>query len=105
MSTTSTKEMSVSALEAGELDWRVWVPCLGMALCSWLAFVDRQVFAILGPTILQDTGLSAGDFANASSFFFLAYMIANPLWGSILDFVGLRVGMLLAVALWSVASM
>ena len=87
-----------------ELDWRVWVPCLGMALCSWLAFVDRQVLAILAPTILKDTGLSAGDFANAFSFFFIAYMIANPLWGSILDFVGLRVGMLLAVALWSIAS-
>ncbi len=87
------------------MDWRVWVPCLGMALCSWLAFVDRQVWAVLSPTILRDTGLTARQFADASSFFFLAYMIANPLWGSILDYVGLRIGMLLAVALWTGASM
>ena len=33
--------------------WRMWVPCLGMALCSWLSFVDRQVLAILSPTILS----------------------------------------------------
>ncbi len=87
------------------MDWRVWVPCLGMALCSWLAFVDRQVWAVLSPTILRDTGLTAREFADASSFFFLAYMIANPLWGSILDYVGLRIGMLMAVALWTGASM
>ena len=35
------------------MDWRVWVPCLGMALCSWLAFGDRQVWAVLSPTILR----------------------------------------------------
>jgi MFS transporter, ACS family, hexuronate transporter len=108
MATTSTAETRVSASEAASAraaDWRMWVPCLGMALCSWLAFVDRQVLAILSPTILQDTGLSAQDFANAFSFFFIAYMIANPLWGSVLDFVGLRIGMLLAVTVWSVASM
>lgn len=104
---TITPDLRVSAGDAvsvRKLGWRVWVPCLGMALCSWLAFVDRQVWAALSPTILKDTGLSAKEFADASSFFFLAYMVANPVWGSILDFVGLRIGMLLAVAIWSAAS-
>ena len=27
--------------------WQMWVPCIGMALCSWLSFVDRQVLNIL----------------------------------------------------------
>ena len=85
-------------------DWRMWVPCVGMALCSWLSFVDRQVLTILSPTIIRDTHLTAQDFTNAASFFFLAYTIGNPLWGSILDYVGLRVGMLLAVAIWTGAS-
>src|SRR5262249_39638024 len=30
--------------------------------------------------------------------------IGNPLWGSILDYVGLRVGMLLGVTIWTLAS-
>ena len=30
--------------------------------------------------------------------------IANPIWGSILDYVGLRVGMLMGVLIWTVAS-
>src|ERR1044072_3377398 len=79
--------------------WQMWVPCVGMALCSWLSFVDRQVLAILSPTILKETGLTNQNFTDAASFFFLAYTISNPIWGSILDYVGLRVGMLLAVGI------
>jgi MFS family permease len=85
--------------------WQMWVPCIGMALCSWLSFVDRQVLAILSPTILADTGLTPQNFTDAASFFFLAYTLGNPVWGSILDFVGLRVGMLIAVGIWTAASM
>src|SRR6266404_860898 len=103
----STTEPQVTVSQATfthAAGWRMWVPCLGMALCSWLSFVDRQVLAILSPTILRDTGLSAQDYGNVFFFFFLAYTIANPLWGSLLDFMGLRAGMLLAVTLWSAAS-
>jgi len=85
--------------------WQMWVPCVGMALCSWLSFVDRQVLNILSPTIIKDTGLTAADFTNATSFFFLTYTLGNPVWGSVLDKIGLRVGMLLAVGVWTAASM
>src|SRR5579875_847931 len=54
--------------------------------------------------ILRDTGLSARSYTEVISAFSIAYMIANPLWGAMLDFIGLRMGMLLAVALWTVAS-
>jgi len=86
------------------LDWRMWVPCFGMALCSWLSFVDRQVLTILAPTIIRDTGLTNQNFTDAASFFFLAYTLGNPVWGSVLDRIGLRVGMLLGVAIWTGAS-
>src|SRR6266704_2966194 len=102
--TTDAKVSAAAAASPLALGWRVWVPCLGMALCSWLSFVDRQVLAVLSPTILRETGLSAQDYGNVVFFFFIAYTIGNPLWGSILDFVGLRIGMLAAVALWSGAS-
>ena len=100
MSTTQ----AVSSTYAVAPGWRMWVPCLGMALCSWLAFVDRQVLTILAPTIIRDTGLTAQNFTDASAFFFLAYTLGNPVWGSVLDYFGLRVGMLLAVAVWTGAS-
>jgi ACS family hexuronate transporter-like MFS transporter len=101
----STRTTVVGAHTAQRASWQMWVPCIGMALCSWLSFVDRQVLAILAPTILADTGLTAQNFTDAASFFFLAYTLSNPVWGSVLDFVGLRVGMLLAVGVWTAASM
>ncbi|HXD73469.1 MAG TPA: MFS transporter [Vicinamibacterales bacterium] len=95
---------TVAASSSRTLDWRMWVPCFGMALCSWLSFVDRQVLTILSPTIIRDTGLTNQNFTDAASFFFLTYTLGNPLWGSVLDRVGLRVGMLLGVAIWTGAS-
>ena len=92
---------STSAEPSG---WHMWIPCLAMGGCSWLAFVDRQVLAVLSPTILADTGLTAETYAQAFALFNFAYMIANPIWGSILDRIGLRVGMIIAVAFWSAAS-
>jgi len=85
-------------------DWRVWTASVAMMLCSWLSYVDRQILAVLSPMILKDTLLTAQSYAEVVSAFSIAYMIANPLWGSILDFVGMRIGMLAAVAIWTVAS-
>jgi ACS family hexuronate transporter-like MFS transporter len=95
---------TVAPTASRSLDWRMWVPCLGMALCSWLSFVDRQVLTILSPTIIRDTGLTNQNFTDAASFFFLAYTLGNPVWGSLLDRIGLRAGMLLGVAIWTGAS-
>jgi MFS transporter, ACS family, hexuronate transporter len=84
--------------------WRMWIPVTAMMTCSWLSYVDRQALAVISPMILRDTGLSAASYADAISVFSIAYMIANPLWGSLLDYVGLRVGMLAAVGIWTLAS-
>lgn len=89
---------------ANSVTWQMWAPCVAMAACSWLSFFHRQILSVLAPTILAETGLDARQFASISSFFFAAYFIANPLWGSILDYIGLRAGMLLGVGLWTLAS-
>ena len=103
--TPATTARTSAAATSTTTSWQMWVPCLGMALCSWLSFVDRQVLNILSPTIIADTGLTPQDFTTATSFFFLTYTLGNPVWGSVLDRVGLRIGMLLAVGVWTAASM
>lgn len=75
-----------------------------MMVCSWLSYVDRQTLAVLSPAILADTGMNVEAYAKVGSAFSLAYMIANPVWGSLLDYFGLRIGMLFAVGLWTIAS-
>jgi ACS family hexuronate transporter-like MFS transporter len=84
--------------------WRMWVPVVVVMTASCLSYIDRQALAVISPMILKDTGLSAASYARAISVFSIVYMIANPLWGSLIDYIGLRVGMLLAVGIWTLAS-
>ncbi len=75
-----------------------------MMLCSLISYIDRQTLAVLAPTIMLETGLTTQEYGIAISAFSIVYMLANPLWGSILDRIGLRTGMFIAVGLWSLAS-
>jgi MFS transporter, ACS family, hexuronate transporter len=81
-----------------------WLPAVAMMLVSLLSYIDRNALALLSPTILRETKLSGEQYGWIVSAFSVAYMIGNPVWGRWLDRIGLRWGMLVAVALWSVAS-
>jgi ACS family hexuronate transporter-like MFS transporter len=74
-----------------------------MLACSLLSYIDRQTLAVLSPMILADLKLNAQKYSEIISSFSLAYMFANPVWGSILDRIGLRRGMALAVTIWTIA--
>ena len=75
-----------------------------MLLVSLISYVDRSTLAILAPEILKETRLTGEQYGFIVSGFSAAYMLSNPLWGRILDRIGLAAGMAAAVALWSVAS-
>ncbi len=75
-----------------------------MLLVSFISYVDRNTLALLAPTILDETGLSAEQYGFIISAFSVAYMLGNPIWGRMLDRWGLRVGMAVAVSLWTIAS-
>jgi ACS family hexuronate transporter-like MFS transporter len=84
--------------------WRWWTPTVAMMLLSLLSYVDRTTLALLSPTILRETGLSATQYTSMVSAFSMAYLVGNPLWGRLLDRYGVRVGLALSVALWTAAS-
>jgi MFS transporter, ACS family, hexuronate transporter len=84
--------------------WIMWVPSVAMMLSSLLSYVDRQTLAVLSPTILRETGLTAQAYANALAAFQIFYLIGNPMFGSFLDFIGLRKGMFIGVSLRAIAS-
>jgi MFS transporter, ACS family, aldohexuronate transporter len=75
-----------------------------MTLVSMISYIDRNTLALLAPTILRDTHLSGEQYGFIISAFSIAYMLGNPIWGRILDRIGLRVGMTAAVSLWTLAS-
>jgi len=75
-----------------------------MLLVSLLSLRDRNALAILAPTILHETHLSGEQYGIIIACFSWAYMLGNPLWGYLLDHVGVRRGMTIAVGIWTVAS-
>jgi MFS transporter, ACS family, aldohexuronate transporter len=75
-----------------------------MMLLSFISLVDRSILGILSPVILRDLHLSAGQYGTAILIFSICYMVANPVWGLVMDRLGLFVATGLAVALWSLAS-
>jgi ACS family hexuronate transporter-like MFS transporter len=81
-----------------------WLPVFSMLLVSLLSYVDRNALAILAPTILHDTHLSVEQYGFIIACFSYAYMLGNPLWGHLLDRMGVRRGMTIAVGVWTVAS-
>jgi ACS family hexuronate transporter-like MFS transporter len=83
--------------------WHSWWPVTMMLACSLLSYMDRQILAVLSPMILADLKLNAEKYGEIVSAFSVAYMLGNPMWGAILDRIGLRRGMTVAVTIWTIA--
>jgi MFS transporter, ACS family, hexuronate transporter len=70
-----------------------------------LNYVDRQVLALLKPTLSAEFGWSDSDFAHMGSSFQLAAALALIFVGWFVDRFGVRFAYGMAVALWSIAGM
>jgi ACS family hexuronate transporter-like MFS transporter len=70
-----------------------------------LNYVDRQILALLKPTLEREFQWSDGDYANMLSAFQFAAAVAFLGTGWFIDRVGLRIGFALGVAVWSLAGM
>jgi ACS family hexuronate transporter-like MFS transporter len=82
----------------------LWLPTLSIMLATLISFIDRNTLAVLAPSILSDTGLSAQEYGLIVSAFSIAYVAGNLFWGGLLDRFGVLWVMAAAVALWSAAS-
>jgi ACS family hexuronate transporter-like MFS transporter len=84
--------------------WQVWWPTTVMMLGTLLSYVDRASLALLSPMFLSATHMTAQDYSWCISAFSFAYMFAAFGWGSVLDRIGLRLGMAISLFIWMVSS-
>jgi len=75
-----------------------------MMLGTLLSYVDRGSLALLSPMFISATHMTAQDYSWCISAFSFAYMFSALAWGSILDRIGLRLGMTISVVIWMLSS-
>jgi ACS family hexuronate transporter-like MFS transporter len=71
---------------------------------SYLNFLDRQLLAAAAPSIRETFQISNAEYGQLISAFSLAYAFTTPLFGLLMDALGLTRGMILAVSIWSAGS-
>lgn len=69
-----------------------------------VSYLDRQVFAILAPTLTRELAIDDATYGWLAATFSIAYLVAPPFAGALLDRTGVRVGLPIAVVLWSVVA-
>lgn len=79
---------------------------LVVALLFFVALVnnlDRQTLSVLAPTLRKEMGFGAVEYSYITSAFLAAYMIGYAFCGRVLDHVGVKLGLAVALACWSLA--
>ncbi len=82
---------------------RWWIVCL-VALATIINYIDRGALGVLWPEISADLGLTKTDYAIIINVFTFAYAFGQTLFGKIMDWIGTRLGFVLAIAVWSFAT-
>lgn len=86
-------------------DRKRWIIVALVFVAIMLNYVDRQILALLKPTLETEFHWSDQDYANMLSAFQVAAAVAFLGTGWFIDRVGLKLGFALGVAIWSLAGM
>jgi len=81
-----------------------WWVCALLFSATAINYIDRQVIGILKPTLQGEFGFDERDYAAIVFSFQAAYTIGLLLSGRLMDRIGVRRGLSLAVLLWSVGA-
>ena len=82
-----------------------WVIVSVLILATALNYLDRQLLAAVAPLLKTEFHLSNQQYGLILLAFSVVYAAAAPAAGLLIDRIGVKAGMTLAVAGWSVAGM
>jgi ACS family hexuronate transporter-like MFS transporter len=88
---------------------RWWVIAL-IALATVINYIDRQALSVLWPDIVEDlfpdeSALERKQiYANISIVFVFSYAFGQAIFGKIFDWIGTRLGFVLSIGVWSLAT-
>jgi ACS family hexuronate transporter-like MFS transporter len=80
--------------------WIVWT----LFFSTVTNYISRQTFSVLSPVIVAQFHLSHSDFCRILGAFQVSYAVTWLVGGVVLDAIGVRLGLALAVVFWSVVN-
>jgi ACS family hexuronate transporter-like MFS transporter len=106
MAETGLNSPKPDALSEGPRLGRVrWTVCAMLFVATSLNYMDRQVIAILKPTLEHSIGMTEVAYAYIVDAFQIAYAIGLLATGRLIDNLGTRIGYMLVMAIWSLSAM
>ncbi len=106
MAETAFNNPTPSTLSAGTRLGRVrWTVCAMLFVATSINYMDRQVIAILKPTLEHSIGMTEVSYGYIVDAFQIAYAIGLLAAGRLIDKLGTRIGYMLVMAVWSFSAM
>ncbi len=82
-----------------------WTICAMLFVATSINYMDRQVIALLKPTLQQSIGLTELNYGYIVDAFQIAYAAGLLGAGRLIDRLGTRIGYMLVMAVWSLSAM
>jgi MFS transporter, ACS family, hexuronate transporter len=82
-----------------------WTICAMLFVATSINYMDRQVIALLKPTLQQSIGLTELNYGYIVDAFQIAYAAGLLGVGRLIDRLGTRIGYMLVMAVWSLSAM
>jgi ACS family hexuronate transporter-like MFS transporter len=82
-----------------------WTVCAMLFAATSINYMDRQVIAILKPTLQHSIGLTEISYGYIVDAFQISYAVGLLVAGRLIDKLGTRIGYMLVMAVWSLSAM
>lgn len=79
-----------------------WLVVILLAGFGVMNYLDRQALSVLAPTLRKELGISTQQYSYIVSTFLAAYAIGYAITGRLVDRIGVKLGLAMALGLWSV---
>ncbi|MEL6537281.1 MAG: MFS transporter [Bacteroidota bacterium] len=83
---------------------RWWI--LGLVfLATVINYIDRGALGTMWPSISEDLGMDKNDYAIIINIFMISYAVGQAVTGRLFDKIGTRMGFVLSIGVWGIATM
>ena len=82
-----------------------WTICAMLFVATSINYMDRQVIAILKPTLEHSIGMTEVSYSYIVDAFQIAYAIGLLVAGRLIDKLGTRIGYMVVMVTWSLSAM